>query len=297
MLVEKGTEIDSNFYTIGEIRDSHLKKNNRKSMDDLPIVTNHSKQRLRTMSSTNLKTPLPKRFTMGPSVDRIQTLNTFNFNNKSSIDFDPPHKLKNITKKYKNLNSDNLKRLVGGLDELTGNLNMEPNNYTINKKNFEGKSSYSPIQREELRGVSTGISSNDSAIKKISNFFPKVSQMSTFSSQNKKSVLGIDQSLTPTPKISGFRMSTKILNRKETIWNDILNEYTVKKIIEPRKKSGEDEDMLPKQRMLELKRTILKEKDKMKDVIDSLKRQQIMSKDKLKTFISNLHMQKVKGLK
>jgi prephenate dehydrogenase len=121
--------------------------------------------------------------------------------------------------------------------------------------------------------------------------------MSTFSSQNKKSVLGIDQSLTPTLKISGFRMSTKILNRKETIWNDILNENTVKKIIEPRKKSGEDEDMLPKQRMLELKRTILKEKDKMKDVIDSLKRQQIMSKDKLKTFISNLHMQKVKGLK
>jgi hypothetical protein len=297
MLSEKGTEIENNFNTIGGLGDTPLKKFNRKSMDDLPLVTNNTKSRLRTMSNSHIKTAQPKRFSLVSSVERIQTINKFNSNEKCYVEFDSPQKLKVISKKYKNLNSDNLKRLVGDFEELTGNFKIEPYSCISYKNTPEGKSSCQSNQPEFNGRNSICISNNESPIKKTLSFFPKVSILSTLSSQNKKSVLGLEKVITPAPKISGFRISSKNYTNNDKIWNEILNENNIKKSIEPRKKSNEEEDMLPKKRMLELKRTILKEKDKMKEVIDSLKRQQIMSKDKLKTFISNLNMQKIKGLK
>ncbi len=292
-----GTEIDNNFNTIGGVGDSPVKKYNRKSMDDLPLVTNNSKSRLRTMSNFHNKTPDKNRSSMLSSVERIKSINNFNLNNRCFNELDSPKKLNVIIKKYKNLNSDNLKRLVGDFDESTGNYKIEPFNCTSNKKTFEEKTPCPSIQLQSNEKKSSCISSNISPIKKTLTFFPKVSIMSTLSSQNKKSVLGIEKTLIPVPKISGFRLSSKNFTNNDKIWDEILNENTFKKIIEPRKKSNGEEDMLPKKRMFDLKRTILKEKDKMKEVIDSLKRQQMMSKDKLKTFISNLNIQKIKGLK
>jgi hypothetical protein len=279
MQVEKDYEDD--FYNVAQ----SLRKNKRRSMEDLPTVP----IKLRHDSTIKVEQSLPKRLTM------MQSLPSFNFKklNHSTIPRkeSSSNKLNFMTKKFKNLNSDNLKSILGDFEENACDSNSRNKNRIINDSN----SSTNSGQKEFLQGNSTRVSSKDSPKNQLLTI--EQSNMVSITPSKKKSVLGIFPLKMPVSRISGFRSSAKSIYCVDFSNPDISNLSPVKKKIFVKKILKEDEDMLPKQRMIELKKTILKDKDKMKDVLDSLKRQQTSSKDKLKTFISNLHMQKLKGLK